>query len=197
MASFEERSISSKVDSSDAETNENSSEKVRLFRLNLANCDVNVHKTSVSMMADHLSTMDNVIVKNCVQLQTSSNDTNSDTSSGPTNCSKTSNNGHFDAENIVSSTQETTNDTFNVKLNSEHRMDSIVNKCDVTDVKSALPKSMANEKHCINSEQSHVSTASALSSHNRKSMDETKRQLHINDTTKLKTKTSDGGLYSI
>lgn len=196
MASFEERSISSKVDSSDAETNENSSEKVRFSRLNVEISAINVNLPSVSTMAEHLSTTDNVIVKNRVQLQTSSNDNHSDASSGQTNCSTNSIHGQLEAENIVSSTQETANDTFNVKLNSE-RMESIVNKCDVTNVKSAMPKSIANEKHSINSEQqSHVCTASALSSQSRKTMDEPKRHSHINDSSKSKTKPSDGGLYS-
>lgn len=196
MASFEERSISSKVDSSDAETNENSSEKVRKFRLiNVKNNVCSVNTEANFKMADNSSTMENVIAQNRVQLQSTSNDSHSDTSSGQTDCKSNSNNGHFEAENIVSSTQETTSDSFNAnaKLNSDSS-DSIVNKCDVTDVKSSSPKLMANEKH-ISSEPSHV--ASALSNQNKKPMDEPKRHLHISDSSiKTKSQSIDNGLYS-
>lgn len=197
MASFEERSISSKVDSSDAETNENSSEKVRFSRVNVEFSELNVNIRSVSMMADHLTTTNNVIEPNHAQLKSSSNDMHSDTSSGQINCTTNTNHGHLEAENIVSSTQETANDPINVNVNSE-RMDSVVNKCDVTNVKLAVPKSLTNEKQCTNSEQSHVCTASnASSSQSRKTIDETKRHLHISDSSKSKTKPSDGGSYSI
>lgn len=196
MASFEERSISSKVDSSDAETNEKSSEKVRKFHLiNVKDNVCSLNTEANFKMADNSSTMENVIAQNRVQLQSTSNDSHSDTSSGQTDCNSNSNNGHFDAENIVSSTQETTNDSFNAnaKLNSDSS-DSIVNKCDVTDVKSSSPKLMANEKH-ISSEPSHV--ASALSNQNKKPMDEPKRHLHISDSPiKAKSKSIDNGLYS-
>lgn len=196
MASFEERSISSKVDSNDAETNENCCENFRDSHLNVKISEFNVHTPSELTMADKLSTMENVIVQNCVQLQSVTNDTLSDTSSGQTDCTTNSNLGNFEAENIVSSTQETTNDSFNVKLTSDNS-DSLVNKCDVIsdDVNKQLPKSMANEKH-INSEQSHVNvTANALSSHSEKSMDEPKRHLHISDSSKAKIKPSENGLY--
>lgn len=199
MASFEERSISSKVDSSDAETTDCGKEKLQFSRINAINTEFNVHNSSELMMSDRLSTMENVIVQNRVQLQSStSTDTHSDTSSGQTDCNSNSNHGNFEAENIVSSTQETTNDSFNVKLNSDSDMNNIVNNCDVIDVKSTstLPKSMVNEKH-INNEQSHVpSTASASSSQNRKLMDgETKRHLHIStESSKIKSKSSENGL---
>lgn len=145
------------------------------------------------MMADHLSTMENVIVSaNCVQLQSSTNGTHSGTSSGQTDCTTNSNHSHFDAENIVSSTQETTNETLNQKLNSERTISS-VNKCDETDVKSALPKSMANEKHINNSEESHVHKANTLSSQSRKPIDESKHHLHNSESSKIKSKPMDSG----
>lgn len=191
MASFEERSISSKVDSNDAETNENCCENFRDSHLNVKISEFNVHTPSELTMADKLSTMENVIVQNRVQLQSSTNDTHSDTSSGQTDCNSNSNHGNFEAENIVSSTQETTNDSFNVKLNSDSS-DSSVNKCDVTDVKSQLPKSMANEKHIINEQIHEAITASQ----NRKIMDdEPKRHLHINDSSNPKSKSLDNGSY--
>lgn len=152
-------------------------------------------------MADHLSTMENVIVQNRVQLQSSAtNDTHSDTSSGQTDCNSNSNLGNFEAENIVSSTQETTTDSmFNVKLCSDSS-NSLVNKCDVIDVKSQLPKSLANEKQHIINEQSHIAvTASALSSQNRQMMDdEPKRShLHISDSSKSKSKSLESGSYGL
>lgn len=196
MASFEERSISSKVDSSDAETNKNSSEKLQFSCLNVENSELNANIANKLTTTDHLLTMENVIVQNRVHLQSATNDIYSDTSSGQTDCNSNSNHGNFEAENIVSSTQETTNDSFNVKLNSDN-INSMVNKCDITDVKSQLPKSMANEKHTIN-EQSHVAvTASALSSQNRKMMnDEPKRHLHISDSSKAKSKSLNSGSYN-
>ncbi|XP_055300302.1 uncharacterized protein LOC129567453 [Sitodiplosis mosellana] len=199
MASFKERSNSRKVDSNDAETNENRSEKLRLSRLNVANSEFIVNIPSELTMADHLSTMDNVIVPNRVQLQSmvaNNNDdttTHSDTSSGQTDCNSNANHGNFEAENIVSSTQETVNDAaFNVKLCSDS-LASIINKCDVMDAKLQMPpKSMAIEQqHITNNEQSYiaVTTASALSSQNRKMMDdEPKRHLHISDSSKAKSK---------
>lgn len=206
MASFEERSISSKVDSSDAETNENHCEKLRLSRLNVANSEFLVNIPSELTMADHLSTMDNVIVSNRVQLQSvaTNNDTttHSDTSSGQTNtdCNANANHGNFEAENIVSSTQETANDAaFNVKLCDDNS--DIINKCDVTNAKLQMPKpkSMAMEQqHITINEQSQVAvtTASALSSQNRKVMDgESKRHLHISDSSKTKSKSVESGTY--
>lgn len=192
MASFEERSISSKVDSSDAETNENISEKLRFRSINVKNNEFSVNCEVNFTMTDHLSTMENVIIQNRVQLQSLSNDSHSDTSSGQIDCNSNSNNGHSEAENIVSSTQETTNDSFNVKLNSDNS-DSIVNKCDVIDVKSSSsPNAVTSEKH-TKSESSHV--ASALSNQNRKTMDEPKRHLHISDSSNAKTKSIQSGLY--
>lgn len=146
------------------------------------------------MMADHLTTMENVIVSaNRVQLQSSTNGAHSGTSSGQTDCTINSNHSHFDAENIVSSTQETTNETLNEKLTSERTV-SIVNKCDETDVKSTLmPKSMANEKH-INSDESHVHKASTSSSQSRKAVDESKHHLHNSESSsKIKSKPMDSG----
>lgn len=168
-------------------------------------------------MADPLSTMENVIVNvNRVQLQSSNTNgmtttTHSGTSSssGQTDCTINSNHSHFDAENIVSSTQETTNETIlNEKLNSERTIGIVNNnKCDemsvvksTTTSTTTLPKSMANEKQHINSEESHVHKASALSSQSRKAMDESKHQqhLHNSDSSKMKTKPMDSnGEYSI
>lgn len=155
------------------------------------------------MMADHLSTMENVIVSaNCVQLQSSTNGaTHSDTSSGQTDCTIDSNHSHCDAENIVSSTQEHTNETLNEQLNSERTI-SIVNKCDETNVKSTLLNSMAsNEKQrTAASEESHISktntsSSSSLSSQSRKAMDESKHHLHITESSssKIKSKPTDSG----
>lgn len=150
-------------------------------------------------MADHLSTMENVIVNvNHVQLQSSTNGTThsgtSSSSDGQTdNCTMNSNHSHFDAENIVSSTQETSNETSNEKLNSERTI-GIVNKCDdemSVVAKSTLPKSMANEKQLINSEESHVHKASTLSSQSRKQMDESKHHLHYSESSKMKSKSMD------
>lgn len=157
-------------------------------------------------MTDHLSTMDNVIVSNRVQLQSmaTNNDTtiHSDTSSEPIDCNNINvNDGNFEAENIVSSTQETVNDaTFNLKLCSDKSNSILNNKCDVTlDKKLQLPpKSQAMEKHIAINEQSHVAvtTANALSSQNKKMMDdEPKRHLHISDSSKTKTKSLDSGTY--
>lgn len=195
MASFEERSNSSKVDSSDAETNENCCENLRYSRLNGENCAFSVNIPSELMLSNHSSTMENVIVQNRIQLQSASDDTHSDTSSGQIDCTSNTDHGNFEAENIVSSTQETTNDSFNGKLISDSSH-NLVNKCDVIDdTKSQLPKSMANEKH-LHSEQSHVAvTASELSSQNRKVMDESKRHLHISDLSKAKSKSSESGSY--
>ena len=200
MASFEERSISSKVDSSDAETNENCSKKLRLSHLNVANSEFSMNNPSDLTMTDHLSTMDNVIVSNRVQLQSmaTNNDTtiHSDTSSEPMDCNNINvNDGNFEAENIVSSTQETVNDaTFNLKLCSDKSNCIINNKCDVTLDK----KLQAMEQHITINEQSHVAvtTANALSSQNRKMMDdEPKRHLHISDSSKTKTKSLESGTY--
>lgn len=192
MASFEERSISSKVDSSDAETNENSSDKVRFSRLNVNLVKTNVNILSELTMADHLSTMENVMVQNHVDLQSTNTDTHSDTLSGQAmDCNSNTNDGHLEAENIVSSTQETAIDSFTIKLNANNS-DSNVNKCDELNLKSQLPKAMANEKH-INTEQSHV--ASALPNQNRKTaMDEPKRHLHISASLKTKSKSTERGL---
>lgn len=206
MASFEERSISSKVDSSDAETNENCSKELRLSPLNVANCEFSINKPSDLTMTDHLSTMDNVIVSNRVQLQSmaTNNDTtiHSDTSSEPMVPNDFNvNDGNFEAENIVSSTQETVNDaTFNLKLCSDKSNSIINNKCDVTAEKKQQlpPKSLAMEKHITINEQSHVAVAAAnaSSSQNRKMMDdEPKRHLHISDSSKTKTKSLDSGTY--
>lgn len=153
---------------------------------------------SESTMAEHLSTMENVIVNtNRVQLQSSTNGaTHSGTSSGQTDCTINSNHSHFDAENIVSSTQETTNETLSdEKSNSSERTIGITNKCDEMSgvaVKSTLPKSLASEKHMNSAEESHVHKASTLSSQSRKPMDESKHHLHNSETAKIKSKDSNG-----
>lgn len=163
--------------------------------------EINVSFPSELAMAEHLSTMENVIVNtDRVQLQSSENGaTHSGTSSGQTDCTINSNHSHFDAENIVSSTQETTNETLSDEKSSSERTIGIINKCDemsggvVVAVKSTLPKSMASEKHMNSAEESHVhSKPSTLSSQSRKPMDESKHHLHNSESSKMKSKDSNG-----
>lgn len=147
-------------------------------------------------MADHLSTMENVIVSaNRIQLQSPTNGaTLSGTSSGQTERTIDSNHSHSDAENIVSSTQETTNETQSEKIKIDRTI-STVNKCDEINIKSiTLPKSMAiNEKHTA-SEESHIDKANTSSSQSRKAMDESKHHSHSTESSsKIKSKSTDNG----
>lgn len=154
------------------------------------------------VMADRLSTMENVIVSaNCVQLQSSTaNGTHSGTStsspsSGQTDCTINSNHSHFDAENIVSSTQESTSETINEKLISERTLGTAtVNKCvDETNAKLTLPTSMAIETH-RDREESHIDKANTSSSQSQTVMDESKHRSHINESSsKIKSKPTDSG----
>lgn len=171
------------------------------MRTNVKISEANVRLPSELTMAEHLSTMENVIVNtNRVQLQSSTNGaTHSGTSSGQTDCTINSNHSHFDAENIVSSTQETTNDNLSdEKLNSARTIGSI-NKCDEMSggvaAKLALPKALAIEKHINSADDSHVHKTNTLSSQSRKPMDESKHHLHNTESSKIKSKDSNGSYH--
>lgn len=188
MASFEERSNSSKIDSSDAETNKSSAENSFFCPLNGKNNDIKLNIGRLTMADKSITTKSNVIVSNRVQIQT--NDVkNADTSFNGAN------NSNCETQSDSCPNKQNTNliekhanvmPTTNVSVNN-----SIDSKPELT---------VTNEK-CAGDVSSHVAaiaenSESQCPSQNKKTIDEaSKHHKHIKESQSKKSKTSDNGLY--
>lgn len=178
MASFKERSISNKIDSSNAETNVNSKQnrigKIQFSPLNGEFNEFHVNNSQLTMankLSPTSSTMDNVIDPNSVRIESS-------TSTVERNC--ISMNDYAEAETIVSSTEHTT-------VEPNDNPNGAVNKNYAIDVKSPLPKSSSDEYR--KGTQSHVAIVSTASNQNK--CEANASQQHNNSMDK--TKSNDKG----
>lgn len=192
MASFEEHSsISSKIDSSNAEDrNKNCVKRLKKSPLNGENNNINVNYIQLTMAdkASASSTMENVIVENN---SVESIDVIHSNSTFVQNITDLINS---DAENVVSSTQETAIDQCKTSKTNNIDSTDVVNKNNAT---TDLPNSLANEK-CTNSDQSHVDIVLSKQQNIKKSTsDENKCHLHIVESSPTKSKSIENGLYHL
>lgn len=197
MASFEERSNSSKIDSSDAETNENSAEKSLLCPLNGENNNLSVN-IGRSKMADKLiTTPSNQINSNCAQIQ-SIDARNSDTSFVQPIQPNANNTSNGDVQPIVCSAKQISESTEKPKC----VVAVIGGASDPFEASiSITQKPLTSEKNA-NNEKSHVVAAAIASSdceikcsnQNKKIHEaESKHHPYIKESQPTKSKTTENG----
>lgn len=211
MASFEEHCISSKIDSSNAEITRNTAQNYCIDPLpNAENNNINVNFKRIPMIdkVTASSTMENVIGDNCAQNTIDMVHSNSAFTATPTTTSAASSSSapslaQIDcgsvAENVVSSTQETSNEIIKIVNKSGG---GLADDGDVNNAANVIPQPAVKEK-CLSSDSSRIASVSATSIHtkqNKISMHDPKYQLHSTELPHNKSKSSDGknlGILSV
>lgn len=202
MASFGEHSISSKIDSSNAEISGNADKN---YCINLLpnsennNIDVNVKHLTIVDKVLASSAMENVMVdENCARKTIDiihSNDAFTAIASAASTAAATAqSNGSVSVpENVVSSTQRPANESIKTIVNTSIKM---ADGCGQVDCGTkTFSQSELNEKCLIGGVASSMAT-SMQSKLNKSSMDDSKLHLHATDVAHNKSKSSDKGLYS-
>lgn len=194
MASFEEYSIPSKIDSSNAENARNTGQNDCIDSLPTGeNNNINVNGKRLTMVdkATASSTMENVMADNQTSDIVHSNNAFAATATEPI-ASAAQSTCRSVAENVVSSTQETTIDSLKMVNESNERLCDIAN---ANSVPNEFPLTVM-QANCLPSDVSHVANASAMdvqSKQREASADDSKRHFHVANLSSSKSKSTENG----